>query len=791
MNPSRGIGLPGLKLLVRAALLMLTVSRPRANATPPDASSNLVLTAPIATWDEAIPLGNGLLGGLLWGDGHQLRLSLDRGDLWDLRTAPQVHEPGFTYANLQKLVAEKNAAEIARLTDAPYDHPTPTKIPAGRLEIELDSSRTLERFELDLAAAEGRAVMGSGGECRAFFSAAAPVALLRVAGAEPKDIRLRVPGSGRGETGPSSHAVSKLGYPPARTGRDGGTHWFVQETAGPLIYCVCVGSRKLDGATLLAVTVTSTKDGPDPLAIARRRVAESLERGYEASFAPHAEWWSRFWSRSNVRIPEPEIQRQYDLVRYFYGAASRRGAPPMPLQGVWTADAGSLPPWKGDYHNDLNTQMSYMGYQGAGHFEEGLSFLDLNVELLPRYRKFAREFYGTPGANVPGVMSLTGDPLAGWCQYSLSPTMGPWVAHLFYLHWRYTADDAFLKSRAYPWCREIGESVRALLKPDAQGVLVLPLSSSPEIHDNRLEAWLRPNTNFDIGCLKMLFLSLREMADAAGEPADAAKWREAARGLGGWHVNPAGALKLDAREDLTTSHRHLTNLMGLYPFNLLTIEGSEADRRVIKASLDQWDSLGTKEWCGYSFTWMSALRARTGDGEAAVRNLDIFVKAFLLRNGFHANGDQTKQGFSNFTYRPFTLEGNMLAAAAVHEMLLQSWSPTPGIRDTEVLRVFPATPWRWHDASFEDLRTEGGHRVSARRENNATTWFRVVAGPLGTIRIRDNFGGRAPSWSRPGVTKVGDNYEIPLKSGEAIEARFEKPEHAPAAPSNAARPVDR
>jgi alpha-L-fucosidase 2 len=145
----------------------------------------------------------------------------------------------------------------------------------------------------------------------------------------------------------------------------------------------------------------------------------------------------------------------------------------MPLQGVWSADEGTLPPWKGDYHNDLNTQMTYMGYQAAGHFDEGACFLDMLWNLLPTFRRFAREFYDAPGAAVPGVMSLAGQPLGGWGQYSLSPTMGAWNAHLFYLHWRYTGDNEFLRSRAYPWCREIGACLLHLLKqpagvPDAQ-----------------------------------------------------------------------------------------------------------------------------------------------------------------------------------------------------------------------------------------------------------------------------------------------------------------------------------
>jgi alpha-L-fucosidase 2 len=187
---------------------------------------------------------------------------------------------------------------------------------------------------------------------------------------------------------------------------------------------------------------------------------------------------------------------------------------------------------------------------------------------------------------------------------------------------------------------------------------------------------------------------------------------------------------------------------------------------------------------------MACLRARVGDAEAALRNLDIFTRAFTLRNGFHANGDQTGSGFSDSTYRPFTLEGNFLAMEAVHEMLLQSWSADPGSGSAGVIRLFPATPWRWHTVSFENLRAEGGHKVSARRENNATTWFRIVAGHDGLIRVRDNFGGRVPRWNCKGVKKVDGNFEVQAKAGQSIEATLPPLDEIPAPPVNLAAPVE-
>ncbi len=745
----------------------------------PPSDLNLKLAAPITTWDEGIPLGNGLLGGLLWGEDHTIRLSLDRGDLWDERPREGIPTDRFNYHNLVRLVGEGNNAEVNAICDYPYGGPHPTKIPAGRLEITLDPSQKVERFELDLASAEGRAWMAGGRDpLEVFFNAAEPAALIRIPGAKPVTLSLKPPES-----------VAKLGYPAPQMGEQGGMHWFLQEAALGLRYCVAVGSRRTGENTLLAFTVTSTRDGADPVGLARQRVGDALAAGYDQSLASHTAWWREFWSASGVFVPEPEILQHYYLVQYFYGAASRRGAPPIPLQGVWTADAGTLPPWKGDYHNDLNTQMTYIAYQTAGRFDEGRVFLDFLWDLLPVFREFAKDFYDAPGAAVPGVMSLAGQALGGWGHYSLSPTMGAWNGHLFYLHWRYTGDDRFLRQRAYPWCREVGTCLRHLLKPDEQGVLRLPLSTSPEIFGNTGRAWLVPNSNYDLACLKMLFLSLAEMARACDEDAAADEWLKTADGLGEFHVNADGALKLDAKLDLTESHRHLSNLMPIHPFNLITIDGGTQDRRIIDASLEQWDALGTKAWCGYSFSWMSCLRARAGDAEAALRNLDLFVKAFILRNGFHANGDQTRSGFSNFTYRPFTLEGNFLAAQAVHEMLLESWAPAPGSGDEGIIRIFPAVPWRWHDVSFDQLRAEGNHRVSARRENNATTWLRVVAGRDGCVRIRDNFGGRTPEWNCDDVRKRSEDFEVVLRRGEAVEASLPRPDSPAPRPDDVAEPV--
>lgn len=298
-------------------------------------------------------------------------------------------------------------------------------------------------FELNLATAEGVVRFTDASELRAFYSAAVPVAVIRIPG-KPLALNLLPAGAGKeGDAGPSS-------------GGAGNAKWFIQDGIGGFQYCVCIETQQIGPDALLALALTCTNDlkegesSKDTLALARSRCAKTIASGYETMLEPHAAWWRGFWAESSVNIPELPLQKTYQFARYLYGAGSRQGVPPLPLQGVWTADHGGLPPWKGDYFNDLNTQMTYLAYQAAGNSESGRSYFDYLTKLAPVFREFARDFYGTRGLSTPGVMSLGGQPLGGWGQYSLSPTMTAWNAHLFYLHWRYTGDDTLKATGTFP-----------------------------------------------------------------------------------------------------------------------------------------------------------------------------------------------------------------------------------------------------------------------------------------------------------------------------------------------------
>jgi alpha-L-fucosidase 2 len=739
----------------------------------------LELDAPIARWDEAIPLGNGLMGVLVWGEGNVLRLSLDRGDVWDTRLPEAFKAADWTYATMQRLKAAGDHATHVKMFDEPYDQIAyPTKLPVGRLEITLPEETKVTEFILD--AADGRATVWTEKPSRLAPARLHSPLTVSMHGRDatavvtglPEGVSLRVM---------RPEGLDRLHYPEAQHGFDADSSWYVQRTLEGLEWAVVAvrfrsepPNRGQPSVRAIAVSIATNAEGAEPLKLARARAVKEADV-YRAEASGRTEMMRGAMKAASVTLPDERLQRQYDLCKYLYVSGSRPDAPPMALQGVWTADDGGLPPWKGDYHNNLNTQMTYAGYQAAGLFEQGLSWVNFNWRLMPAYKEFARTFYGIEdekAAVIPGVMTLKGQPMGGWGQYSLSPTNGAWVAHNMYQHWRYTADSEFLRTRARPFCEAIARSLIALLTPDDDGFLTLPLSTSPEIFDNSPRAWLTPNSNYDQALMRWLFAACAEMALADGDQRASRVYVDLLRRLGPLDSDETG-LTFAVGEPYAQSHRHFSHAMAIYPLGTLHVEGSDADRELIGRTLKQLEAKGTDWWTGYSFAWMSAMLARCGEADKALEYLTKYL-AFTGRNGFHLNGDQTNLGLSKFTYRPFTLEGNFMAMQAVHEMLLQSWSPVvDGSPAMPIVRVFPAVARSWRDVSFENVRAEGGLKVSAQRRDGMTRWVRIEAEKDAELRLREPFGEAAGAvWNRETALSGGVR-TVRLRAGDVLEGRFE------------------
>ncbi len=763
-------------MLALLVMLFGTIFLPAVAAPSPDmtaGSHDLVFSDFARTWDEAIPLGNGTIGALVWKNGTFLRLSLDRADLWDLRPMPNIGTPEWSFA----WVAEQWAADrydlVQKKFDAPYEEsPAPTKIPAGAIEFDLAAFGPPVSVRLDIQGAAGRAVWADGRTLETFVHAEFPVGYFRFSkvpdGFKPL---LRMPPYAGAEAGGAADSVSgqdlrRLGYPQGRIEEGAGRAVYRQEGGNGFHYEIAlVWKNEAGGGITGAWSVTSKTSTDHGEPSASSLASEALHRGFDSAFGSHAAWWKQFWSRSSLRIPDAVLEKQWYLETYKFGAAARRGAPPISLQAVWTADNGRLPPWKGDFHHDLNTQLSYWPCYSGNRLEEGLGFLDWLWERRPVFKRYTRAYFGTSGLNVPGVSTLAGEPMGGWIPYSFSPTVGAWLAQHFDLHWRYSRDRKFLQDRAYPWVKDVAAHLEELSRRGPDGIRRLPLSSSPEIFDNSRRAWFAEMTNYDLALIRWTFQTASDMAEELGLAADAAHFADVGGEWPPFAVDPEDGLMFAPGTPYAESHRHFSHALAIHPLGLILPTRSAAERTIVRNTLAALDRIGPDGWCGYSYAWLGNMKARALDGEGAARALHIFASAFCLPNSFHANGDQTGRGFSKLTYRPFTLEGNFAFAAGLQEMLLQSHDG--------IVRVFPAVPIAWKEAFFHSLRAQGAFLVSAEMKDGLVSWIRVVAEKGGRLRIRNPFEGL---FHLDGVkgNAIDGLIEIDTVPGQAVLLEFEE-----------------
>ncbi|MBP7429779.1 MAG: glycoside hydrolase N-terminal domain-containing protein [Candidatus Hydrogenedentes bacterium] len=717
------------------ALLSLCAA-PETPAHPPYPEHGLAFDTPAMTWDEALPLGNGIMGALVWGDGAPLNISLDRTDLWDLRPVPEFQSEDYSYAVMREWEKAGRYEDLANIYEKPYHRPAPTKIPAGRLTLSLGEGATFNNTSLDLATATGSTAFADGTVVEAWVHADKPLGVLEIASESLITPVLNAPAFGgkedtETEVGIVAGELAQLGYdPPRQTSGDQFTA-YEQEGWGGFRFAVYVGWRRDDasGKTTAIWSVASSFEGAEPMALAKARVEAALDGDFDALRQEHLDWWKAFWDRTWLRVPNARIERQWYLDRYKLGAAARPDAPPVSLQGPWTADDGKLPPWKGDYHHDLNTQMTYWPCYSGNRLEAARGFVDWLWDHRENCRAWTRKFFDLPGLAVPMTTDLHCNQIGGWRQYTHSAMMGSWLAQHVYWQWKFSGDPDFLRERAYPYARECAVFVEAVTRErDANGLRTLPLSSSPEFYDNKPEAWFPTITNHDLALCRWLLTATAEMADTVGEKEDAAHWRGVLAEFPELFRDQNGALLLAENHPLPFSHRHHSHLMAIYPLGLVDWANGEEDRRTMLASLAELDKFGPGGWVGFGYTWLASLAARARDGERAARALDIFAEAFVLRNSFNANGDQTGKGYSNFTYRPFTLETNCSNASALQEMLLQS--------HTGVIEVFPAIPADWDDVAFHHLRAQGGFLVSAEKRAGKLVSLTIESERGGPARVR-------------------------------------------------------
>lgn len=750
--------------MIKKILLLLLLPAAVATAQP-GSEHNLRFNHLAARWDEAMPLGNGMLGALVWEKQERLRLSLDRADLWDERKALDLSQLDFKWVEAQ--VLKKDYAPVQKRGDQPYDRvPWPTKLPAAAMEFDVRSLGKVVSNTLDIQTALNTVQFESGARFRCYIHASKNIGYFSFE-ALPADrwrhIRELLPqlivhryNSGKTQAAnDNSHAgegLEKLGYAKGTVQQTATTIRYRQPTYNGHYYEVSIQWKQFPGNKLIGCWVIE-KDRPASLPVLSTTAKEPTGWG------EHAAWWKKFWKQSSVTLPDPLIEKQYYLELYKLGSVARKGAPAITLQAVWTADNGSLPPWKGDFHNDLNTQLSYWPAYTGNHLAEGATFTDWLWKIRPQNLQYTKQYFQVAGLNVPGVVTLNGYPMGGWIQYSLSPTVVAWCAQHFYWQWKYSMDAHFLRSQAYTYIHEGAAYLENITRLE-NGIRKLPLSSSPEYNNNDISAWFLNWSNFDLSLARFLFGAASEVSEAMGKKEEARHWSAILKQLPDYAVNETG-LAVASGVNLDESHRHMSPYMAIYPLALLDYNKPH-DRNIIEHSLSRIESKGTRAWCGYSFSWMASLYARAYKADSAVKQLRIFASNFCSPNSFHLNGDQKGGQYSGFTYRPFTLEGNFAFAQGVHELLLQSRNG--------YIQVFPAVPDSWQHCSFRSLRAEGAFLISAEKKNGTSYTVEVVAEKGGLLNIKLPAGQMKVKGLLTTTVKTGKDgiARVPLKKGQKI-----------------------
>ena len=714
-----------------------------------NSAHRLVHRRPPLEWQNGFPLGNGILGAMVWGDGDPLAFTLDRADLWDARLDRRfMDHPDYSYAGLRRLVAEQRFDEVREIFEERQqrDNPVaPTKISIGRAELRLGTAEEYECcLDIDRAVAEGRIRTAEAEHCfRFFICRERNLFCLHLDGA-PAESQLRlIP---LAEMCPE---LAELHHPEPQFRAEGELCVLRQEV--PAGRCYAVVWNAVGPDFFMAVeTAADVESAAERAKITWERAAAD---GFEQLLAEHERGWKEFWQISSVRLPEARMEFLWYYGIYLLASSARRGAPPPGLQGLWAMD-GVMPPWRGDYHADMNVQETFWPACACGHLDLLDAWCDYMQACIEPARAFTRRFFATEGTFWPCCTVPDFTLVNCWHTVQFAWSHTGWLGWLVWLRWVYSMDLEWLTATGYPLMAEIFRFFNANLEEDEQGCLHVPLSTSPEYRENGPEAWCA-DPNVDLALIRRCCDWIVEMESALGTSELSGAAKRVRERLVPYHLTDAKELCLWSGKRLDESHRHPSHLMAIHPAMDLTVDGGEEERAIIAASVEQFFSLGQYRWAGHTYAQLISFAAVLGRQGWAYDCLLQFVERWMGPNGLHFNADLRNSGMSIYRQNqytdappPFTMEANCAVSAGISDMLVQGWGG--------ILRVFPAVPERWQDAAFVDLVTEGAFRVSAIRRAGHTVWVRVAAGVHSILRLRDPFDGEPYAASGCKVCKEAD-----------------------------------
>jgi alpha-L-fucosidase 2 len=727
--------------------------------------------SPALHWEEALPLGNGRLGAMVYGGVVNERFAFNEDTLWTGEPCEvKAYDIPANIDDVRELIRKKTYTEACRRADAMMaPHDVQAYQLAGDLYLEFNGDETSSdyRRELDLPQAISTTTFVKDGvSFRRESLVSAPhqvMACLLTADTDGQitfSLRadslmhhdVRVEGTelvlaGRCPLRCGTKRVPPVWEKDGRTGMSYVMKGRVVTTGGAVT--AQNGTLSIAGAdkVLLLVAIETGYDGwanqPSHDVVAMEHRCDHVlnvaaEAGWLRIRDVHVQDYCGLYERLRLDLgetddrPTDEILREgsdpakgtalvnlvFNYGRYLLISCSRPGTQPANLQGIWNDKA--IPPWRSDYHININLQMNYWPAETCNLSECAEPLLDYIRDMATTGRQAAQMIYGARGWCMHHASDIWRYPqTAGGCSnFSLWPLGGAWLCQHVWEHFAFSRDREFLR-QTMPLLKEAAIFFVDFMVENAKGQLVTSPSCSPE------NSFVDPETGESVGLCEgsaMDLTIIRELFGYVLEGCELLKERDAlvdeiatalAR-LAKPKIGKDGRMleySIEAEEPEPT-HRHLSHIYGAYPGWLFTPDQNVDYYRACRKSLDARGDKST----GWAMGWRVALWARFRDGDralAVIGNLLHYIGAgdawtFMDGGGLYANLWDA--------HPPFQIDGNLGVTAGIVELLVQShanvnMSGNDKQQSAVLIELLPALPTAWTDGSVDGVRARGGFEV--------------------------------------------------------------------------------